>query len=172
MPNAAGEPLTLDVQGNCRVCGREVIGRRVRTGTSQAIGNCPRCGVADFYIDNARMYIEPLPEMDLEEALDYVGTIDETDSVEALIKLEVLTHNRLPIVEALYDQYDIIEEGLVTVPAGRYGIKLTVEEVRAKILENGQEYRRHLADLFAWKKEDELYAVPGSGITLQEGNVF
>ena len=172
MPNAAGEPLTLDVQGKCRVCGRQVIGRRVRSGSSQAVGNCPRCGAADFYIDNARMYIEPLPEMDLEEALDYVSTIDETDTIEALIKLEVLTQNRGTIVKALYDQYDIIDEGLITVPAGVYGRKLTVEELRVKILENGQEYRRHLADLFAWKEVDELYAVPGSGLTLQEGNVF
>ena len=164
MPNAAGDPITLDVQGICRVCGRQVIGRRVRQGSSQAVGDCPRCGAYDFYIDNARMYIEPLPEMENDEALDYVTTIDETDTIEALIKLEVLTHNRKPIVEALYRQYEVIDQGLVTVPAGVYGYKLTVEQLRQKILDNRQEYRRHLADLFAWKEVDGNYAIPGAGI--------
>lgn len=164
MPDEAGNPITLDVQGNCRVCGRYVIGRRTNSGSSQAVGNCPRCGTSEFYIDNARMYIEPLPEMEISEALDYVRTIDEVDTIEALIKLEVLTHNRDPIVKALYDQYEIVDAGLVTVPAGRYGVKLTVEELRQKIIDSEEEYRRHLADLFAWKEEGPDYAKVGTGV--------
>ena len=102
---------SLHVQGLCKTCGRHVHGFLLREDTTLAEDACPRCGARPFFIDAARIYVDDIRKMPIDDAIAFCETCEYQDEVEAILRVEIWGPNRYEVIKTLLQMYEFLDFG-------------------------------------------------------------